>query len=821
MQYKHLSVGVVLSLLGLSQLQGAHAQDGEELIEFSIPRQRASSALYMFARQADVQALFPAARARAIFTNRVVGRYSREDALRELLRDTILAAHITDDGLLVLGYKEELEEDGMKKTKNTLATSIALLLAAPPVLAQTTGVLEEVVVTAERREQNLQDIPIAATVLSANEIARRGVHNLNDIQSVAPSLSINQVNRSTYVNIRGVGIAQTSPSSGPGVAYYIDGVLIPHEQFISQSFYDLETVEVLRGPQGTLTGQNSTGGAIYVRTPQPEFGEYFGYIDQTLGNYDWSKTVVAGNLGFTDNIALRVAAVRETRDSFTSNRGPSSSDPGNVDMTSARFNLAMRALDDDLRFNLRGEYFKTDTDNNAVVPYGQKPFVIHEDGKSFWQQEGYRLAAEVRYALSDSLELRALTSFQDGSNEDQADGDRSATAQPIPAGLPASGANRAIYPGRIGYTDTTFETWVHEINLIGGEGPLNWVVGGFLLEEEIPAAVYRDNYNTHDFVSPSPGSEIDTKITNNSKSIFGQVNYFVTDTVELIGGARHSWDRQAYDRFAAPGPDSTGKTVLETEKLTGKLGVNWHVGDDTMLYVSASKGYKAGGGNLPMGVDSFGPETNYVYEGGVKTTLLDRRLRVNAAVFYSDYDDIQFASLANGLPLTQNAASAESYGAEVEINGQFGALAFNLGAGWLQAEFADDTFLQNTLTNQNELVRSGDVLPFSPEWTINAGIQYDIDLANGMTLTPRLQWNHTSESYSTPFRSARTKMSSRDVVDLRVTLVPTDNVRVEAFATNLFDEEYETMQLMNSSSADGGTLWGAPRQYGMRIRYDF
>src|SRR5690606_37719579 len=154
-------------------------------------------------------------------------------------------------------------------------------------------------------------------------------------------------------------------------------------------------------------------------------------------------------------------------------------------------------------------------------------------------------------------------------------------------------------------------------------------------------------------------------------------------------------------------------------------------------------------------------------------------------------------------------------------NGQFGALAFNLGAGWLQAEFADDTFLQNTLTNQHELVRSGDVLAFSPEGASNAGIQYDSDLANGMTLTPRLQWNHTSESYSTPFRSARTNMSSRDVVDLRVTLVPTDNVRVEAFATHLFDEEYETMQLMNSSSADGGTLWGAPRQYGMRIRYDF
>ena len=185
-------------------------------------------------------------------------------------------------------------------------------------------------VTAERREQNLQEVPISATVFSGEDLDRRGVTDLNDIQTVAPSIAINVVNRSTFVNIRGVGIAQSAPTSSPGVAYYLDGQLIPHEQFIGQSFYDIEPIEVLRGPQGTLTGQNSTGGAIYVRTPKPQFEDYSGDIEQTVGNYGWMRTVGAANLGFTDNFAVRVAAVHDERDSFTDNIGPSASEPGNV-----------------------------------------------------------------------------------------------------------------------------------------------------------------------------------------------------------------------------------------------------------------------------------------------------------------------------------------------------------------------------------------------------------------------------------------------------------------------------------------------------------
>ncbi len=669
--------------------------------------------------------------------------------------------------------------------------------------------LDEIRVTAERRSQNVQKVPIAATVITAEDIDRRGLQNLHDMMQAVPSISVNQVNRSLYINIRGVGLAQTAPTSSPGIAFYIDGQLVPQEQSISQSFYDLQSIEVLRGPQGTLTGQNSTGGAIYVRTPAPDHDATFGYVEQSLGDYGWSKSLGAVNFGINENVALRVAAVREVRDSFTTNTGPSPSDPGNTDFTGARANLSLRGFDGRLQVNLRGEYYDSDTDNNAVKRWNDTvssdPFSIQEDAISYMRQRGTRTSAEATYALTDTLDLRWLSSWQDGETVDQADGDRTDTALPRPG------------TGRVGYTNTQIENAIHEVNLIKtSDGPVDWVLGGFLLDGRIDASVLRDNNNTVDFVEST--STIVTEMRNNSKSVFGQANVRVGERSEVVVGARRSWDRQSYDRLVSPG--GVGTTTLESAQTTGKLAFNYDFADNVMGYLSASKGYKAGGGNLPIVAESFGPETNYVYEAGLKSTLFDRRLRLNAAAFYSDYRDMQLASLAGGLPLTQNAASGKARGIELEAVALLGNASINAGLGWLDAEFGADAILQNTLTNLNELVRKGDVLPFSPDVTFNAGVQYDFVFGEKV-LTPRLQYTYVSESYSTPFQSERTKISSRSVFDAKLSLRYSDSLSFDAFVNNLFDDTYSTMQLMNASSADGGTLYGAPRHYGVRVRYDF
>lgn len=712
-------------------------------------------------------------------------------------------------------------------------TQTALAQTVPAQSTANDGALEAIVVTAERREQSLQDVPISATVLGGEQLQQRGVTNLNDIQQVAPSIAINTFNRSTFINIRGVGIAQSAPTSNPGVAYYIDGQLIPHEQFIGHSFYDIGSIEVLRGPQGTLTGQNSTGGAIYVRSPAPEFDSMAASADLTIANYDRYRGVLTANIGGSD-AALRIAAVHEQRDSFTRNIAANAqSQPGNMNMDAVRANLRVKGADGKLTVDLRGEYFDMKSDNNAVKRRGDtvstNPFEIQEDARSYQNQAGYRIAAEARYDLTDSVQARSLVSWQDGHTYDQTDGDRTATALAVPANLPTSGANRATYPGRVSRGSTVFQTLLAEVNLLSiDKGPFQWVVGGFLMDEDVPVTLVRDNRNTTDFVVSS--SDIITHAKNTSYSVFGQANYFITPELEVLAGGRLSWDKQVYTRFAAAGPALNPPAVGEaaSDQLTGKLGVNYHFTGGSMLYVTASKGYKAGGVNLTPNTPNFLPERNFVYEAGFKTELLDRHLRVNGDVFYSVYKDIQLSSLVGGLPTTQNALGGHAKGGELEVTGQFGGLGFNFGLGYLDAKFSNsacisDTNLPGTDTGcatNLRFVPEGRALPFSPEWTINAGVQYTIPMGS-FEVTPRVQWSHLAQQWATPFPSANTLVPGRDLFDARVTFDFGETYKVEAFVNNIGNKTYVATQIQNSSSADGGIIYGAPRTYGLRLKVNF
>jgi iron complex outermembrane receptor protein len=714
------------------------------------------------------------------------------------------------------------------------AVAIASMSAAHGQGAGDSGgvALEEVVVTAERREVSLQDVPASATVLNAAALAAQGVKSVIDIQQVAPSVAINTYNRSTFINIRGVGIGQSAPTSNPGVAYYIDGMFIPHEQFIAQSFFDIDSVEVLRGPQGTLTGQNSTGGAIYVRTPAPRVDGFSGYVDQTVADSEWYRTTAAVNVPLGDTFAMRLSGIYDHRGSFTRNIGPSPSDPGSGRDQAGR--AAFRyAPTDGITLDLRYEHFDRRTDYNAIKSRSDQvtsdPFTIEEDAVSFLNQKGDRASLEGRFQLSPGVQLRALTSYFDAETSDQADGDRTATARAVPANLPTNTANTTLYPGRVSFTDQKLRSWVSELNLLSsGEGPVQWVVGGFYLDEESPVSVLRDNRNTVDFVQSN--SSIVTKLSNRSASVFGQLDYRFTTSWAVDAGVRYSEDTQRYARLALPGPPPPGcfpcTSQVDSNEVTGRFGLKYFATDDVMLYGTYSKGYKAGGINLDPRQAPYAPETNKMGELGVKSTLADGRLRVNAAVFYQDYDGIQLSALTPVgtppalLPNTLNAAPAEIYGAELELTGRLQAWQFNLGISSLHSEFTEDAMLTDSQTNTNRLVPKGSRVPFAPDVTATAGVQYDVH-AGAWTLTPRVQLSYSDKLLATPFAYPATTVPSHAVTDVRFSAVPNEHLHLEAFVTNVFDRTYIAAQVQDASSATGGILYGAPRQYGVRARYDF
>jgi iron complex outermembrane receptor protein len=245
-----------------------------------------------------------------------------------------------------------------------------------------------------------------------------------------------------------------------------------------------------------------------------------------------------------------------------------------------------------------------------------------------------------------------------------------------------------------------------------------------------------------------------------------------------------------------------------------------------MVYATASKGYKAGGINLDPRLPDYDPETNKMGELGIKSTVANGRLRINGSLFYSEYDGIQLSSLtAVGtppalLPNTLNAAPAEIYGVELEMLGRFSGFEFNLGASVMDSEFTEDAMLTESQTNTNRLVPAGTPVPFAPEFTLNAGLQYEF-LAGSWTITPRVQVSYMDEQMSTPFRYEATVVPSRTVADFRVTLRPSDAMRIEAFVNNVLDETYIAAQVQNASSASGGIIYGAPRQFGVRAKFDF
>ena len=732
-------------------------------------------------------------------------------------------------GLAVTAPSSALAQDAAAQDKAPITTTTtASPTNADKSAPAASDAIPDIVVTAERRTQRLQDVPISATVLSATDLSAKGVANVNDLQQVAPSVAINTYNRSTFINIRGVGIAISTTTSSPGVAYYIDGQVIPHEQFIGQSFYDIDSIEVLRGPQGTLSGQNSTGGAVYVRTPAPNFSSSSGYIDQTVGSFNHFKTVGAVNLGLNDNVAIRISGIHDQRDSFSRNAAANPRTPGNVNLDSGRINLALRSDDESLRVNVRGEYFNSKTDNIAVKnradTFSTDPFMIEEDADSYLNTVGYRLSAEVRYAVTGAVEVRGLTALQHGTVSDLVDGDRTATAAPRP---PAGNV------GRVTKSTLGFETFINEINVLStGSSQFQWVVGGFTLDENVPYQSLRDNNHTVDFVSATQVTDVNAH--NTSRSIFGQGTYSITGKWQVLAGARYNWDEQFFSRYTVPGSIGPSQSDPKSTSVTGKVGINYHPSRDTLIYITAAKGYKAGGANLAADAPNFLPEKNYLYETGLKTNLFNKHLLINGSLFYTKYKDIQLSSLFNGQTQVQNAASGKSYGGELELTGRFAALSFNGGVGYLKATFARDVCLNDAQrpagnrlacpsaspTLADSFVPEGSMLPFAPEWTINAGIQYRVSLGSA-SITPRLQWAHVDQQIATPFPGPTTIVPRRDVFDARITLDANAAWRFEGYVTNFTNRTYIASQVQSAGSADGGYIYGAPREFGVRAVYKF
>jgi len=685
--------------------------------------------------------------------------------------------------------------------------------------------LEEVVVTAERRTTNLQTTAVAAAVLSGQQLQDRGVSNIETLQFSMPSVTVQNSGQGNSFNIRGIGKTENNSSVGVGVITYRDGVAVFPAYFQNEPFFDIQSVEVLRGPQGTFAGQNATGGAVFITEQNPDFDGVGGYVTAQYGNYDDVRLQGAINLPLGETLAARLAFNSENRDSFYDVQGtPTRGEPGVLDSKSVRGSL-LWTPNDRLRVLLKSDYSLIDMGGYPASPiFSSLPLhTIATNGPSSARDETARTVLNISYEFANGVTLRSVSGAQYGTTLVRSDLDGTAA-------LPFTF-----------YDEVEQRLLSQEFTLISPDaGRLNWVLGA---------------YYQHDLITFPPGQFVTTQYVSASLPIlydtflegrnpkttvagFGQITYDLTAALELQIGGRYTHstvENRAVASAPLLGLSLTQDDRYEEDAATGKIALNWTLDDDNFLYAFVAQGHKAGGLNGPnlafVPPKAFDGEDVTDFELGWKSTLFDGRVRTQLGGYYNLYQNFQInigdptvPSITSVLNVT---GDTKLYGLEASAQGRFGNLGFDAGLSVSHSELGDfyaaDPRLPRTGAcdqdngpiSANCVNLAGNAQTYAPALTVNLGVEYDFVLGGG-TLTPRLDYSHISETWASIFANEALgdRLEERDIVNAQLTYA-TDDWKLQGYATNLGDLEYI------AAVKSGLRYAGAPRQYGVRLTRSF
>jgi iron complex outermembrane receptor protein len=621
-----------------------------------------------------------------------------------------------------------------------LSSAVAAILAVAGVAqAASAPALEEIIVTAERRATSEQTTAISMDVLTSDTLAESRTQTINDLQNATPSLVVNTQGISQVVNIRGIGNAVSSPSITVGIGIYTDGLLAGEPQNISGAYFDVDTIEVLRGPQGTFVGQASTGGAIRVNSKRPDFNGLSGYVEGVYGSFNNTKLAGAVNMPVSDTLAARVAFNTEQKDSYFRNLGSqvarapfeTLTQPGKTEDRNLRASLLWQPTE---AFSalVRAEFNSTDHDGPSTqpnpriynAPVAGQPGVTIPIRSQYWTYDDPnhdpwvlainnlgvmdtsttdRFSADLRYKLSNGYEFRSLTGYQHNLVRDIEDGDASlATTAPVQLNI---GPNSNYY--------------TEELTLVSPDGPFNWVVGATWFYRQSPVTSGGPSYpncgtnqGTGSFTAcatnPTPTNwRFANGITNQRMGgLFGQLNWQFTDQLQLQVGARYSIDRNfslgggQRNVTATPtagtvtsvcAPDILGllpagnyncvggpntSGTYEGEEATWKVGLNWSPdGVGGKQFVYAFYAR----GYKPGGINGngrlFEEEQVDDFELGWKGQLADGRVQLSLGGYWMDYKNMQQPAFVAGPELPAAAGQVANIGSSTIKGIEFEAKA--------------------------------------------------------------------------------------------------------------------------------------------------
>ncbi|NVE94375.1 TonB-dependent receptor [Altererythrobacter lutimaris] len=732
----------------------------------------------------------------------------------------------------------------------TGVSGAALAFASPSIAQDLDGADEAappsgntIVVTAQRREQSLQDVPISIAAVTGEQLANTQTTGFEDLERLVPSLQFQTgaSDRDGTVAIRGFGTSGRNNELDPSVGIFVDGVFMDRTGNGVGDFVDIERVEVLRGPQGTLFGKNSPAGIVHFITKNPSF-DWEGDFRASYGNFDELQVggTISGPL-IGDTVAVRVSGFRNERDGFYTNT-LTGSELRNRDRWGVRGKILFEPSDE-FSLVLSGDYGKDD----ELGPGGDRldspfDFEVAQNTDGVVQAERWGLSGEANIQLGDHT-LTWIAAYRNFENFRNQDGDFSAVDfLPVLESNPVS------------------EHWTQEIRIASPDDqPFNYVAGFFYFNKQL------DNNLRTQVGSALAGGALNgqgevrtSSFFNESYSFFAHGNYrFADDRFNIFAGLRYTdeFKRQTDVTQNTPLAFLIGfqefdeSETFEDQVVTWTAGLQFFPNPDLMAYATVATGYKSGGTNAPNArfdpprPTQFAPETSTNYEVGLKSTLFDGLATMNIAVFLTEFEDFQasqFDATTDAQILT-NVGALESYGVEfdAQINPADG-LTFNIAAAYTEATYADfvgavaNAFQQNLnatdptapnpgfdpVTGTQDL--SGRPLPNTPEWNISASARYDRPVSDTVDVFGQAELLYRSSVFLNTDLDPNLTQGPLTLVNLRA------GFRVGGFGFNLYAENlFEERYLISGGDIPnfgGGGYFvyaGDPRTYGAQVTFSF
>ena len=826
----------------------ALAADGEDRrFDFAIEAPDLGSAMAALIEQTDIQLLYPYQLADATGLNPVVGSYTLDEALELMFQGTSFSAGLSERGTVTVSLVDSsIDREGNMTNgtvkKGLLASASAFLFGAAgasPSLAQDAAedsvALDTIIVTANKREQSILDVPTSIGVVTGAEIVERGLQSLDDVAIAMPGLEI----RSSTVGFSNIairGIAPGQAGQSATSALYVDET--PYNLSTAQlasndtpdvRMFDIERVEVLRGPQGTIYGEGAMGGMIRVVTNKPNPDRFEGVVQGQYYNYDHGgdgfTTDAVVNIPLIDGkLALRAAGYYRNDDGYIDDVLRGLEDINSFSTGEAR--IGLRYIDENLTVDL--SYLRYDNESDMYLVLSDEDYNTTQFTDTFVENSHDVYSATIEYDFGWA-NLVSASSYFDREQDyitDSSNPDNLALANFALASFLTEPITAIIANG----TGLSSSAFTQEIRLVSAaDQRLRYTLGLFYKDSE-------GNFNITVDTTPSVPINLFNNVGIQEKeqyAVFGELEYDITDRLHVVGGLR--WFREEQETTQTNDGAFSVSVIdvnipLTYETIQPRFSLVYDVADDTSVYATVSKGFRAGGinqnieailvtpenlGGNPNVSPTFDEETLWNYEAGVKGVWFDGILSANFAAFYMDWTDLQTAVNFDNLALLylENIASAHSAGIELEaVATPMEGLTISAGVQLLDAEIDDGA----------GVLPDGDELPGAVSEKFSIAAEYIFPIASGFDGFVRADYTNSDGSFLGLPNRPEEFSGGYEVTNARIG-VERDGLRLEVFADNLFDEflPSSTWPAVGTGTGKPTFFARAPRRIGVSVRQEF